>query len=117
MEEKYRIEKWKEVYAPNPAMLRLLMERDGYRVRQWSISPQMTLAKQKHTADRSHWVVSGALELMIDNVGSFVLEAGDRDFLAAETRYAARVVSDVPVLYLVGEKTATAKPKRKRAKK
>ena len=103
MFEKYRLERWKEVYAPNPAILRLLMAREGYKVLQWGDQPGIVYAKHKHPEEQSHWVISGALEL---NVGGeiYVLEAGDRDFLEAETLHTARVASEETVIYLVGEK-------------
>ncbi len=117
MSEKYRIERWKEIYPPYPSMLRLLMVLDGYRVEQWGSRSQMIIPKQKHSLDRSHWIVSGALKLAVDDVGIFVLEAGDRDFMTAETRYSAQVVSEEPVIYLVGQRAVAAKAKRKKPKK
>jgi len=56
-----------------------------------------------HADDQSHWVVSGRLELMVEGYGTFVLEAGDRDFMPAGTYHSARVLGDEPVLYLIGE--------------
>lgn len=101
---KYDIVRWPEPSAPNAAMLRLLMEREGYRVSQWADRPEMVYALHKHEADQSHWVVSGRLEVTVDRVGTFVLEAGDRDFMPAQTWHAARVLGDEPVVYLIGEK-------------
>lgn len=45
-----------------------------------------------------------------------MLEAGDRDFMPAETYHSARVIGDEAVLYLVGELTP-AKKTRGRPKK
>lgn len=101
---KYRIERWKEVYAPNGAMLRFWMEREGYRVFQWGDRPEMTYALHKHDEDQSHWIISGKLELTIERVGTFTLEAGDRDFMPAGIWHSARVMSEEGVVYLVGEK-------------
>lgn len=100
---KFRVKSWNYDYAPNPAMLRLKLEREGYRVFQWGDSPGAVFPPHKHTAEKSHWVVSGALELTI-NGEVYVLEAGDRDFIEAETYYSMRVVSEESVIYLVGEK-------------
>lgn len=100
----YKIERWKEVYEPNAAMLRLLMEREGYQVFQWGDRPEMIYAIHKHGRDQSHWIISGALELTIERVGTFTLEAGDRDFMPAGTYHSARVTSEEPVVYLIGEK-------------
>lgn len=100
----FRVEKWKEVYAPNAAMLRLNLEREGYRVSQWGDQPEMIYGLHKHSEDQSHWIISGALEISVEGHGSYVLESGDRDFLPAETYHSARVVSKEAVIYLVGEK-------------
>ena len=39
--KEFRIDRWNEVYAPNAAMLRLILEREGYRVFQWGDQPEM----------------------------------------------------------------------------
>ncbi len=54
--------------------------------------------------DQSHWIVSGQFELTIENFGTVLLEAGDRDFMPAETYHSARVIGEEPVIYLIGEK-------------
>jgi mannose-6-phosphate isomerase-like protein (cupin superfamily) len=100
----YKIQRWREIYAPNAAMLRIVLEREGYRVYQWADRPEMAYGLHKHHEDQTHWIVSGALELTIEKVGTFTLEAGDRDFLPAETYHTARVVGEESVIYLVGEK-------------
>ena len=100
----YRIEKWKEVYAPNGAMLRHVLTKEGYRVFQWCDQPGKMYAKHKHGEDQSHWIVSGKLEVTIENFGTVILEAGDRDFMPANTYHTARVIGNEPVIYLIGEK-------------
>jgi quercetin dioxygenase-like cupin family protein len=100
----YRIERWSQLHAPNAAMMRHILVAEGFRVFQWSDLPEAVYATHKHHEDQSHWIVSGALELTIERVGTFVLAAGDRDFMPADTYHSARVVSEEPVLYLVGEK-------------
>jgi quercetin dioxygenase-like cupin family protein len=101
---KFCVERWNEIYAPNAAMLRLQLEREGYRVFQWGDLPEMVYPLHKHAEDQSHWIISGALELTVKGHGTYVLEAGDRDFLPAETYHSARVVSEEAVVYLIGEK-------------
>lgn len=101
----YRIEKWNGVNAPDAPMLKLSMERDGYRVFQWSDAAGATYSMHKHDTDQSHCIVSGALELTIEDVGTFVLKKGDRDFMPAGTYHSARVVGDEAVVYLIGEKS------------
>ena len=100
----FRIDRWSEVYAPNAAMLRLIVEREGYRVFQWGDQPEMIYPQHKHAEDQSHWIISGALELTVQGFGTYILETGDRDFLPAETYHSARVVSEEAVVYLIGEK-------------
>lgn len=102
----YRVEKWSEPFLPNAAMLRHLLERDGYRVFQWIDQPGATYGRHKHDEDQSHWIVSGSLELTVEGVGTFVLEAGDRDLMPGGTYHTARVLGEEPVLYLVGAKFA-----------
>lgn len=116
MPDRYRVEKWKQVHAPNGAMLRLEMERSGYRVFQWSDNPGQVYGLHKHGESQSHWIISGKLEISVERVGTFLLEAGDRDFMPAETYHSARVIGDEAVLYLVGELTP-AKKTRGRPKK
>lgn len=110
----YKIEKWKEFHAPNPAALRYQLGNEGYNVYQWCDRPGMVYGVHKHEEDQSHWVVTGSLELSILNVGVFVLGPGDRDFMPAGTYHSARVVGDQPVLYLVGEMRQIAKPRKQR---
>lgn len=100
----YRIERWRETYKPNAAMLRQIMVSEGYRVFQWSDSPWTVYPLHKHDNEQSHWIISGMLELTIENVGTFILGPGDRDFMPAGTYHSARVVSNEPVIYLIGER-------------
>jgi quercetin dioxygenase-like cupin family protein len=102
--KEFRIVRWKELYRPNAAMLRLALEREGYRVFQWGDLPEMVYPEHKHPEDQSHWIISGALELTVQGYGTYVLKAGDRDFLPAGTYHSARVVSEEAVVYLIGEK-------------
>ena len=112
MAESYRVEKWAEMMAPNGAMLRLRMEAGGYRVFQWSDSPGAFYGMHKHPEAQSHWIVSGTLEITVRS-NSYVLEAGDRDFMPAEMYHTARVIGEEPVVYLVGE---LLPPKKKRGR-
>lgn len=101
----FRVEKWDKPHAPNAAMLRLILENEGYRVFQWSDRAGMIYGNHKHGEDQSHWIISGALEITVEGFGTYVLESGDRDFLPAETYHTARVVGEEEaVVYLIGEK-------------
>jgi quercetin dioxygenase-like cupin family protein len=100
----YRIERWTQIHAPNPAMLRHILVTEGFRVYQWSDRAEAVYGQHKHDEDQTHWIISGALELTIERVGTFTLEAGDRDFMPAGTYHSARVVGEESVVYLIGEK-------------
>ncbi len=85
-------------------MLRHMLVSEGYRVYQWSDEPETFYADHFHNDDQSHWVISGSLELTVERVGTFILEAGDRDFMPAGTYHSVRVIGEEPVTYLIGEK-------------
>lgn len=112
MTEGYRIEKWEERNAPNAAMLRLRLEEAGYRVLQWCDQPGSFYGMHKHSEAQSHWIVSGILEVTVQS-RRYVLQAGDRDFMPAETYHTAKVIGEEPVVYLVGE---LLPPKKKRGR-
>jgi quercetin dioxygenase-like cupin family protein len=98
------IERWIEDGAPDPAALRQRLLSEGYSVFQWTDAPGTGYGPHAHTEDQSHWIISGALELRI-GYESYVLRAGDRDFLPANTIHSAFVPGDEPVAYLIGAKT------------
>lgn len=100
----YRVEKWQEVYPPDPKQLRDILESEGYNVYQWCDQAGVVYKNHMHGEDQSHWVISGKLEMTIQEIGTFVLEAGDRDHMPAGTYHAARVIGDEPVVYLIGER-------------
>ncbi len=104
----YHIEKWSQAYPPNPAMLWLQLSQDGYAVQQWADLPNTSRGSQKVNHPKSHWIVSGTLEINVEYLGRFVLGPGDRDFLPANAYHTARVIGDEPVVYLVGELKSTA---------
>lgn len=99
----YRVEKWREMYPPNPAMLRHILAMEGYSVMQWSDQPGAVYAMHMHDTAQSHWIVMGQLELTVERHGTFVLEPGDRDIMPSGTYHSARVIGDEPVIYLIGE--------------
>jgi quercetin dioxygenase-like cupin family protein len=98
-----RVEQWDEAGTPSAGELRRRMEVEGYSVFEWSDPPGRVYAPHAHAEDQSHWVLSGALALRADG-REYVLRAGDRDFLPANTVHSARVVGDEPVVYLIGAK-------------
>lgn len=103
----YRIERWKEVFPPNPAMLRLQMVNEGYQVFNWADRQGMQHGSYRKPMANSHWVISGNLEIVIERGGRHVLGPGDRDFLPPNTYHTKRVLGIEPVIYLVGELTET----------
>lgn len=104
MSGKYHIEKWAGREAPKAASLRIKMESEGYSVFEWSDRPGTIYGMHSHGEDQSHGIISGRLELTVLNEGTFILEAGDRDFMPRDTRHSARVIGDEPVFYLIGAK-------------
>jgi quercetin dioxygenase-like cupin family protein len=100
----YRIEKWGKDSVPSAEDLRSEMEQEGYYVYGWSDDPGRTYGKHSHGGDQSHWIISGKLELTVEDFGTFILEAGDRDFMPANAIHSARVIGDEAVVYLIGEK-------------
>ena len=79
------------------------MEAEGYSVFQWSDAVGTVYTPHTHAEDQSHWIISGALELSVRGE-SYMLRAGDRDFLPANTEHAAFVPGDERVVYLIGVK-------------
>jgi mannose-6-phosphate isomerase-like protein (cupin superfamily) len=108
MTASYKVERWSGIMPPNPAMLRSQLVTEGYEVFQWADSPGAVYGLHMHDEDQSHWIISGSIELTIETIGTVVLEAGDRDFMPAGCYHSARVVGDVPVVYLIGAKKAAA---------
>ncbi len=103
----YRVEKWNRPYSPNPAMLRMEMESEGFRVMSWCDMPEATYGMHRHETEQSHWVISGRIEITVGNI-PYVLSAGDRDRMPANTFHTARVIGEEPVTYLIGERTVSA---------
>ena len=79
------------------------MEAEGYSVFEWTDAPGTTYGRHAHPEDQSHWIISGALTLVVGHE-EYTLRAGDRDFLPAGTVHAARVEGGEPVRYLIGAK-------------
>lgn len=100
----YHLERWNELIAPLPAMLRLRLTNESYDVFQWCDDPGTVYGTHMHAEDQTHWIISGTLEITVESVGTFELNAGDRDFLPANTYHSARILGDVPVHYLIGSK-------------
>jgi quercetin dioxygenase-like cupin family protein len=101
---KYKVERWQENGEPDAMQMRKILEAEGYSVYQWQDAPGAFYLNHQHANDQTHWIISGALELTIENVGVFTIEPGDRDFMPAKTVHSARVVGDGEVAYLIGEK-------------
>jgi quercetin dioxygenase-like cupin family protein len=97
------VEKWSEPDLPEAATLRRRLESEGYSVFEWSDAPKTVYGEHSHSEDQSHWVISGRLELTVGGE-TYTLEAGDRDFLPANTAHSAFVPGDQPVRYLIGAK-------------
>jgi mannose-6-phosphate isomerase-like protein (cupin superfamily) len=107
------VERWREIHAPSPTMLRFLMERDGYQVSLWNDRAGMFYGIHKRDEEQSYWIISGKLEITFENGTSYTLKNGDRDFIPAGSWHSARVLGEEPVMYLVGEKINRKRGRRK----
>lgn len=112
----FQVRRWTGFNVPSPAVLVYHLGAEGYLVKHWVGQPGIAYAWRKCRTDRSHWVVSGDLEIIHEKGESYILKAGDRDFIPVNSWYMARVVGEAPVSYLVGEKIEAEKPKRKRGR-
>lgn len=100
----YRVKKWDRTGDPDAFELQRKMESEGYHVFRWSDGVGRTYGDHSHGEEQSHWIISGKLELTVENYGTFILESGDRDFMPANTIHSARVIGDEAVIYLIGSK-------------
>jgi quercetin dioxygenase-like cupin family protein len=97
------VEYWEGAGPPDARRLRRQLELEGYSVFEWADRPGTTYPPHSHGEDQSHWVVSGALTLIVDGE-EYTLRAGDRDYLPAHTLHEARVEGAEPAVYLIGAK-------------
>jgi len=98
-----RVERWNEEQAPNPAELKQRLQDEGYSVFQWTDDPGTKYGPHAHEEDQSHWIISGELQLRVGHE-TYILQAGDRDFLPANTIHSAVVPDEQAVTYLIGAK-------------
>lgn len=99
----FSVKRWSGSELPEARELRRKLESEGYCVFEWSDAPGTAYQPHSHNDDQSHWIISGALQLTVAGE-TYTLEAGDRDFLPAQTTHAAFVPGDEPVRYLIGSK-------------
>ena len=99
-----KVEQWSESTPPDAVDLRRRLLSEGYSVFQWSDAPGTQYAPHAHAEDQSHWIISGVLELTVGGE-TYVLSAGDRDFLPANTLHSALVPGEAAVTYLIGAKS------------
>ena len=97
------VERWSSDSIPVASELKTLLQSEGYSVFQWSDEPGTKYGPHAHPEDQSHWIVSGELELRVGHE-TYVLRAGDRDFLPANTTHSASVPGPAAVVYLIGAK-------------
>ena len=98
----FEVERWGAGEgAPDAWRLRRRLEREGYEVFEWSDRPGTVYPPHSHPEDQSHWVLSGALTLVVGGE-EYTLRAGDRDYLPAWTEHEARVEGGETAVYLVG---------------
>jgi quercetin dioxygenase-like cupin family protein len=98
-----RVERWNQDRKPIAKVLRQVLQSEGYSVYEWTDASGSSYPPHSHNEDQSHWIISGELEITVDDE-TYKLGAGDRDFLPANTTHAAFVTGDEPVRYLIGAK-------------
>ena len=96
-----RVERRAADGEPNAQELRKLLQEEGYSVFQWRDAAGTKYGPHAHPEDQSHWVLSGQLELRVGHE-TYVLRAGDRDYLPANTIHSAFVPGGEDVTYLIG---------------
>ena len=99
----FSVQRWAGNQAPGSKALRQILADEGYSVFEWTDAPGTIYEPHAHDDDQSHWIISGALQLTVEGE-TYTLQAGDRDFLSAQTTHAAFVPGDKPVRYLIGSK-------------
>lgn len=104
MPDQYRVEKWTGEKEPSASELKKAMESEGFSVFQWSDPPGAHYPPHVHSDEQSHWIVSGTLKLKVTGLGTFLLTAGDRDFMPPGTEHEAAVIGDKPIVYLIGSR-------------
>jgi quercetin dioxygenase-like cupin family protein len=97
------VEYWDDDAPPDARRLRRQLEVEGYSVFEWTDRPGAVYPPHSHPEDQSHWVLSGALTLIVEGE-EYTLRAGDRDRMPAWTVHEAWVEGSEPARYLVGAK-------------
>jgi len=98
-----QVERWGEEKRPDGQELKARLQAEGYSVFQWTDAPGTKYGPHAHAEDQSHWILSGELELRVGHE-TYILRAGDRDFLPANTTHSAFVPGEKSVVYLIGAK-------------
>ncbi len=98
-----QVERWSEQTRPDEQELKARLQGEGYSVFQWTDPAGTKYGPHAHAEDQSHWILSGELELRVGHE-IYILRAGDRDFLPANTTHSALVPGDKSVVYLIGAK-------------
>lgn len=99
----FEFERWTKDEKPNAAALREQLHAEGYEVTEWTDAAGTVHTLHSHVEDQTHWIISGKLEFTVERQ-TYVLYAGDRDFLPANTPHSAFVPGREPVRYLIGVK-------------
>src|SRR5438067_10900405 len=96
-----QVERWSEQTRPDEQELKARLQGEGYSVFQWTDPAGTKYGPHAHAEDQSHWSLSGELELRVGHE-IYILRAGDRDFLPANTTQSASVPGDYPVNRRIG---------------
>ena len=99
----FSVQRWNGTGSHDANELRQLLESEGYSSFEWSDSAGTAYPPHSHADDHPHWIISGSLELTVHGE-TYTLNAGDRDYLPANTIHSAFVPGSQRVRYLIGAK-------------
>jgi mannose-6-phosphate isomerase-like protein (cupin superfamily) len=102
MAESLRVEPWLAEDGPlTEKRLMAVLEREGYEVAVYAYREGTVFSEHAHAQEKCDAVVEGILRIEVGGV-SYDLKAGDRLYLPAGTRHAARVIGRKTVVALDG---------------
>jgi quercetin dioxygenase-like cupin family protein len=63
----FAVRRWTRSDIPGASELRQILEGEGYSVFEWTDPPRTRYEPHEHDDDQSHWIISGALELTVND--------------------------------------------------
>src|SRR5690242_2708167 len=97
-----RIIRWEKPTSITQEEAEAKLHREGYESFCWYDVPGVVYPKHRHECDECLWILNGEIHFQILEM-EYVLKAGDRIYLPAQTPHIARVPQSGGVTYLVGQ--------------